>query len=40
MYIYIYVILFGHVLLFALSIFHCDDLDFPDRSSDYTIRLG
>jgi hypothetical protein len=25
---YIYVISYGHILLFALSIFHCDDLDF------------
>ena len=38
--IYIYVISCGHVLLFALSIFHCDDLDVPDRSFDHTVRLG
>jgi hypothetical protein len=37
---YIYVISCGHGLLFALSIFHRDDLDFPDDNSNYTARLG
>ena len=36
---YIYVILCGHILLFALSIFHCDDLDILDHNSNYTVRL-
>jgi hypothetical protein len=30
----------GHVLLFALSVFHRDDLDFPDHNTNYTVRLG
>jgi hypothetical protein len=28
-----------HVVI-QYSIFHRDDFDFPDRSSDYTVRLG
>jgi hypothetical protein len=35
----IYVVSCGHVLLFALSIFHHNDLDFPDHNSNYTVRL-
>jgi hypothetical protein len=31
---YMYVISCGHVLLFPLSIFHCDDLDFPAITND------
>jgi hypothetical protein len=30
----------GRVLLFAFSVVHRDDHGFPDRNSNYTVRLG